>query len=55
MDLIIAVGVLFGLGYAAGFGLRALDKPKRSGWHARYRPMSSLGHFDYREDPVWNR
>lgn len=55
MDFIIAVGVLFGMGYAAGFGVRALATPKR-GWHSRYRPMSSLrGDFDYREDPVWNR
>jgi hypothetical protein len=55
MDFVIAVGVLFLMGYAAGFGVRALATPKR-GWHARYRPMSSLrGDFDYREDPVWSR
>jgi hypothetical protein len=55
MDFVIAVGVLFLIGYGAGFSVRALSTPKRS-WHARYRPMSSLrGDFDYREDPVWNR
>ena len=52
MDLFFAVGVLFGIGYAAGFGLRALGSQKRG---SRYRPMSSLRDFDYREDPVWTR
>lgn len=52
MDLFFAVGVLFGIGYAAGFGLRALGSQHRG---ARYRPMSSLRDFDYREDPVWTR
>ncbi|NOT41076.1 MAG: hypothetical protein HOP13_11340 [Alphaproteobacteria bacterium] len=52
MDLFFAVGVLFGIGYVAGFGLRALGTHKRG---SRYRAMSSLRDFDYREDPVWTR
>lgn len=52
MELFIAVGVLFGMGYAAGFGVRALGSRKAK---ARYRPMSSLRDFEYREDPVWMR
>jgi hypothetical protein len=52
MELLIAVGVLFGMGYAAGFGVRALGtRPSKS----KYRPMSSLRDFEYREDPVWMR
>ena len=54
MDLFIAVGVLFGIGYAAGFGVRALGTQIR-GMRTRYRPISSLRDFDYREDPVWTR
>ena len=54
MDLFIAVGVLFGIGYAAGFGVRALGT-QMNGWRGRYRPVSSLRDFDYREDPVWMR
>ena len=54
MDLFIAVGVLFGMGYAAGFGVRALGA-RMQDWRMRYRPMSSLRDFDYREDPVWMR
>ena len=51
MDLFVAVGILFSMGYLAGFGLRSLSANKQS----RYRPMSSLRDFDYREDPVWTR
>ena len=51
MDLFVAVGILFSMGYLAGFGLRSLSAHKQS----RYRPMSSLRDFDYREDPVWTR
>lgn len=54
MDLFVAVGVLFAIGYAAGFGVRTVTahmRPSRS----RYRPASSLRDFDYREDPVWMR
>jgi len=47
MDLFIAVGVLFGIGYAAGFGVRALATHMFA-MRTRYRPMSSLRHFDYR-------
>jgi len=54
MDLFIAVGVLFGIGYAAGFGMRALGA-QVNGWRGQYRPASSLRDFDYREDPVWMR
>ena len=54
MDLFIAVGVLFGIGYAAGFGVRALGTHMFA-MRTRYRPMSSLRDFDYREDPVWTR
>lgn len=52
MELFIAVGVLFGMGYAAGFGVRALGVRQAK---AKYRPMSSLRDFEYREDPVWMR
>jgi len=52
MALFLAVGGLFGIGYAAGFGVRALGAQRRG---SRYRPMSSLRDFDYREDPVWTR
>lgn len=51
MDLFVAVGILFSMGYLAGFGMRSLSANKQS----RYRPMSSLRDFDYREDPVWTR
>jgi hypothetical protein len=54
MDLFIAVGVLFSIGYGAGFGVRALGTQMR-GWGGRYKPVSSLRDFDYREDPVWMR
>ena len=54
MDLFFAVGVLFVIGYAAGFGVRSLRAHRREA-RARYRPMSSLREFDYREDPVWTR
>ena len=54
MDLFLAVGVLFGIGYAAGFGVRALTT-RMQGWRGQYRPMSSLRDFDYREDPAWTR
>jgi hypothetical protein len=52
MELLIAVGVLFGMGYAAGFGVRALGTRKAP---SKYRPSSSLRDFEYREDPVWMR
>ena len=55
MDLFVAVGVLFGIGYAAGFGVRSLTAHMRD-MRTRYRPMSSLrGEFDYREDAAWTR
>jgi hypothetical protein len=54
MDLFFAVGVLFAIGYAAGFGVRSLSAHVRES-RPRYRPMSSLRDFDYREDPVWMR
>jgi hypothetical protein len=54
MELLIAVGVLFGMGYAAGFGVRALGTHMRQS-KSRYRPSSSLRDFEYREDPVWMR
>jgi hypothetical protein len=54
MDLFVAVGVLFAIGYAAGFGVRTLSAHRRE-TRLRYRPMSSLRDFDYREDPVWMR
>ncbi len=54
MDLFVAVGVLFAIGYAAGFGVRTVSAYMRAS-RTRYRPMSSLRDFDYREDPVWTR
>jgi len=54
MVLFVAVGVLFGMGYGAGFGLRALTAQRKQA-RARFRPMSSMREFDYREDPVWTR
>jgi hypothetical protein len=53
MDLFVAAGVLFAIGYAAGFGVRAVSAMR--GGRSRYRPMSSLRDFDYREDQVWTR
>jgi hypothetical protein len=54
MDLFMAVGVLFAIGYAAGFGTRSLSAHMKE-LRTRYRPMSSLRDFDYREDPAWTR
>jgi hypothetical protein len=54
MDLFVAVGVLFAIGYAAGFGVRTVSAHMRTA-RSRYRPMSSLRDFDYREDQVWTR
>ena len=54
MDLFVAVGVLFAIGYAAGFGFRSLTAHMRD-QRSPYRPTSSLRDFDYREDPVWTR
>lgn len=54
MDLFIAVGILFGMGYGAGFGVRAFAAHKKSS-RSRFKPMSSLREFDFREDPVWTR
>lgn len=54
MELFVAVGVLFGMGYGAGFGVRALAAYRKAA-HARFKPVSSLREFDYREDPVWTR
>lgn len=54
MDLLIAVGILFGLGYGAGFGVRELAARRAAG-KSRFKPMSSLREFDFREDPVWSR
>ena len=55
MNLLIAVGILFGFGYAAGFGVRALAAYRSSVARSRFRPASSLREFDFREDPVWSR
>lgn len=54
MELLIAVGILFGMGYGAGFGVRALTARKAVA-QSRFRPTSSLRDFDFREDPVWTR
>ncbi|MEQ1754136.1 MAG: hypothetical protein ABL973_08375 [Micropepsaceae bacterium] len=54
MDLFIAVGILFGMGYGAGFGVRAFAAYKKMS-RSRFKPMSSLREFDFREDPVWTR
>ena len=54
MDLFIAVGVLFGIGYAAGVGMSALGTQVR-GLQGHFKPQSSLRNFDYREDPAWTR
>ena len=54
MDLFLAVGVLFGIGYAAGFGMSVLGTQLR-GAQSQFRPQSSLRNFDYREDPAWTR
>jgi hypothetical protein len=54
MDLFLAVGVLFVIGYGAGFGISALGTQMR-GLRGQYRPQSSLRNFDYREDPAWTR
>lgn len=54
MDLFVAVGILFAIGYAAGFGFRSLTAHMRE-QRSLYRPMSSLRDFDHREDPAWTR
>ncbi len=54
MELLIAVGILFGMGYGAGFGVRALSARKAAA-PSRFKPMSSLRQYDFREDPVWTR
>jgi hypothetical protein len=54
MSLFLAVGVLFGIGYAAGFGISALGSQPR-GLQGHFRPQSSLRNFDTREDPAWTR
>lgn len=54
MVLFIAVGILFGLGFGAGFGVRALAAHRKAP-RARFKTMSSLREFDFREDPVWTR
>ena len=54
MELFVAVGVLFSMGYGAGFGVRALAAYRKAA-HTRFKPVSSLREFDYREDPVWTR
>lgn len=54
MELFIAVGILFGMGYGAGFGVRALAANRKS-TRPRFKPMSSLREFEFREDPVWTR
>jgi hypothetical protein len=54
MDLFLAVGVLFGIGYAAGFGVSLLGSQVSSA-RSQFRPQSSLRDFDYREDPAWTR
>jgi hypothetical protein len=54
MELLVAVGILFGMGYGAGFGVRALAARKAM-VRSRFKPMSSLREFDFREDPSWTR
>jgi uncharacterized membrane protein len=51
MDLFVAVGILFAIGYAAGFGVRTVSAHLRD-QRPRYRPMSSLRNF---EEQAWTR
>jgi len=70
VDLIIPVAILFGIGFGAGFGVRALvarkaetqsridqTNPKQalSIKAPSFKPRSSLREFDLREDPLWGR
>jgi len=55
MELLVAVGILFGMGFGAGFGVRALSARKAAVVQSRFKPMSSLREFDFREDPSWTR
>ncbi len=54
MELFVAVGILFGMGFGAGFGVRALSASRKAA-QSRFKPLSSLREFDFREDPVWTR
>jgi hypothetical protein len=54
MDLFIAVGVLFGMGYGVGYGARALLIQIRR-WRFDREREALLAEFDYREDPAWTR
>ncbi len=70
MELIIPVAILFGIGFGAGFGVRAIVA-RRTETKSRvdqtnptqaasikapsFKPRSSLREFDLREDPLWGR
>ena len=51
MDLFVAVGILFAIGYAAGFGVRTISAHMRN-QRPGYRPMSSLRDFG---EQAWTR
>jgi len=70
VELIIPVAILFGIGFGAGFGVRALvaRKAEAQSRHVdthpeqalpirapSFKPRSSLREFDLREDPLWGR